>query len=118
MQRYEKLKAWEYSHSLALEVHQATEAWPKREWYGLASQVRRSSFSVAANIAEGAAKRSPKEFRRYLDIAIGSLDETHYALRFARDLGYLDASAADRLEGIRAEASRCLWGLARSVEGK
>lgn len=116
MQRYERLKAWEHAHSLAVAIHQATAGWPKREWYGLASQVRRSSFSVAANIAEGAAKRGPKEFRRYLDIAIGSLDETHYALKFARDLGLLDEPTTHRLEAIRLEASRSLWGLAKSLE--
>ena len=116
MQRYERLKAWEYGHALALAIHRITENWPKREWYGLAAQVRRSSFSVPANIAEGAAKRGKREFRRYLDIAIGSLDETHYALRFAKDLGLIDEEAAKALEVTREETSRCLWGLARSLE--
>jgi four helix bundle protein len=109
------LKAWEHAHAFALAVFKATEGWPKREWYGIAAQIRRSAYSVPANIAEGAAKRSRKEFRRYLDIAIGSLDETHYGLRIAHDLGFLDAEAANRLEGLRAEASKCLWGLARSI---
>lgn len=118
MQRYERLKAWEHAHTLALAIHRLTESWPKREWYGLAAQVRRSAFSVAANIAEGAAKRGPREFRRYVDIAIGSLDETHYALRFARDLGLIDEPTSATLETTRAEASRCLWGLAKSLEGK
>ena len=85
MQRYESLKAWAHAHTFALAVFKATESWPKREWYGVAAQIRRSAYSVPANIAEGAAKKSRKEFRRYLDIAIGSLDETHYGLRFARD---------------------------------
>ena len=117
MQRHERLKAWEHAHTLALAIHKLTESWPKREWYGLAAQVRRSSFSVAANIAEGAAKRGPREFRRYLDIAIGSLDETHYALRFANDLGLIDPATAQTLEVTREDASRCLWGLAKSVQG-
>ena len=118
MQRYEKLKAWEHAHILALAVHRLTETWPKREWYGLAAQVRRSAFSVAANIAEGAAKRGPREFRRYVDIAIGSLDETHSALRFAKDLGLIDQATSVTLETTRQEASRCLWGLARSLDQK
>jgi four helix bundle protein len=118
MQRYEQLKAWELAHLFALAVFKASEGWPKREWYGVAAQIRKSAYSVPANIAEGAAKRSRREFRHYLDIAIGSLDETHYGLRFVRDLGFLDPESAARIEILREEASKCLWGLARSVEGK
>ena len=116
MQRYENLKAWEHAHIFALAVFKATEGWPKREWYGVAAQIRKSAYSVPANIAEGAAKKSRKEFRHYLDIAIGSLDETHYGLRFSKDLGYLASETAGRLELLREEASRCLWGLAKSID--
>jgi four helix bundle protein len=115
MQRYEQLEAWEHAHQFALSVFRATEGWPKREWYGLSAQIRKSAYSVPANIAEGAAKKSWKEFRHFLVIAIGSLDETHYGLRFARDLGYLDSTIAEKLELLRTETSKCLWGLAKSV---
>lgn len=118
MQRYESLTAWQRAHDFALAVFKATEAWPRREWYGVAAQIRKSAYSVPANIAEGAAKKSRKEFRHHLDIAIGSLDETHYGLRFAMDLGFMDHATKDRLEALRVEASKCLWGLAKSVEGK
>jgi four helix bundle protein len=118
MQRYESLKAWEFAHHFALAVFKATDNWPKREWYGVAAQIRKSAYSVPANIAEGAAKKSRKEFRHHLDIAIGSLDETHYGLRFSRDLGFLSDESLVRLEALRVEASKCLWGLAKSVEGK
>lgn len=118
MQRYESLTAWQHAHTLALAVFRATEGWPKREWYGIAAQIRKSAYSVPANIAEGAAKKSRKEFRHSLDIAIGSLDETHYGLRFASDLGFIDSPTRERLEARRVEASKCLWGLAKSVEGK
>jgi four helix bundle protein len=118
MQRYQQLKAWEHAHTFAIAVFRATEGWPKREWYGVAAQVRRSAYSVPANIAEGASKRSRKEFRHFLDIAIGSLDETHYGLRFAADLGFVDRATQDRLEAMRVEASKCLWGLANTVGGK
>lgn len=118
MQRYESLKAWEHAHTFALAVFKTTEGWPKREWYGVAAQIRKSAYSVPANIAEGAAKKSRKEFRHYLDIAIGSLDETHYGLRFAMDLGFMDEATRDRLEGLRVEASKTLWGLAKTVDGK
>lgn len=99
-------------------MFRATEGWPKREWYGIAAQIRKSAYSVPANIVEGAAKKSGKEFRHSLDIAIGSLDETHYGLRFASDLGSMDPPTRDRLEAFRVEAGKCLWGLGKSVDGK
>ena len=68
MRPYERLTAWQAAYELVLAVYHATETFPKTETYGLTSQLRRAAFSVAANIAEGAAKRGNGEFRRFLDI--------------------------------------------------
>ena len=116
MSPFERLHAWRHAHELFLAVHRATEGWPRREWYGLTSQIRRSSFSVAANIAEGSAKRGPKEFRRFLDMALGSLAETQYALKAALDLGYLSGVEHGLLDAKAQEAGKTLWGLARSLD--
>lgn len=70
-------------------VYRVTKAFPRDERYGLTSQVRRASFSAAVNIVEGSARRSAKEFRRFLDIALSSLTEVGYTLRFAREAGLL-----------------------------
>jgi four helix bundle protein len=75
MKRYERLEAWQAAHQLVLLTYRVTKAFPREELYGLTSPARRAGFSVAANIAEGSAKRGPREFRRYLDIALGSLSE-------------------------------------------
>src|ERR1700732_1371898 len=77
---HERLKAWELCHELSLAVYRSTERWPVQERYGLTSQIRRAVVSAPTNIAEGAAKHGPSEFRRYLDIAMGSLAETSYLL--------------------------------------
>jgi four helix bundle protein len=87
---YEKFEAWKVAHQLALEVYKVTERWPKSERYQLTAQMRRAGLSVPTNIAEGAAKRGVREFRRYLDISLGSLSELSYLLRFSKDLGILD----------------------------
>jgi four helix bundle protein len=118
MAYFEELAAWRHAHELFLLVHRTTEGWPKREWYGLASQVRRSAFSIPANIAEGSAKRGPREFRRYLDIALGSLAETQYALRAASDLGLIAPEASRVLAERAQEAGKTLWGLARALDRK
>ena len=84
---YERFDAWKAAHALAIAIHEQTRAWPKEERYGLTAQIRKSVFSVPVNIVEGQARRGPKEFRRFLDIAWGSLAEVGYTLRYAHDLG-------------------------------
>ncbi len=108
---YEKFDAWRATHELALEVYRITEKWPSSERYQLTSQTRRAALSVPTNIAEGAAKRGPREFRRYLDISLGSLSELSYLLRFGRDLGLLDTEAYRVLGQLRERAGRLTWRL-------
>ena len=79
--------------------------------YGLTSQIRRAAFSVVANIAEGAAKRGRREFRRYLDIALGAVTELEVALRLARDRRYLTHEAWEQLERLRNHAGAVTWRL-------
>ena len=112
---YERFEAWKAAHAFALAVRERTKGWPADERYGLTSQVRRASFSVAANIVEGRARRGPKEFRRFLDIAWGSLSEAGYTLHFARDAGLLSNEDYTHLEGLRAEVGKPLYGLLRSM---
>lgn len=77
--------------------------------------MRRAAFSAAANIAEGSAKRGPAEFRRYLDIAIGSLSELAYATRLAGDLQYVSEGDHVRLGTAVEDASKLTWGLYRAM---
>lgn len=116
MHPYERLIAWQHAHELFLAVYQATENWPRREWYGLTAQIRRSAFSVPVNIVEGSAKRGRREFRRFLDISLGSLCEVQYTLRAARDIGILPLEIWTVLEAKSQEVGRTLWGLARTMD--
>lgn len=115
MDPYEKLAAWKPAHELALEIHRVTKGWPADERYGLVSQIRRAAFSVPANIVEGRARFGTRELLRFLRIAWGSLAEVGYALRYARDLGYLSSDGYDALEVRRAAVGRPLYGLLRSL---
>src|SRR6266576_2829032 len=72
MMPYQRLNAWRSCHQLALATYRITQSFPKSELYGITSQMRRAAFSAPANIAEGSAKRGPREFRRFLDIALGA----------------------------------------------
>ena len=105
------------AYKAALEVHKLSLSFPKHEQFELASQLRRSSKSICANLAEGRARQqgSSAEFRRYVLIALGSADETILWCRFAHDLGYLDSPTHDKLFASFSEIARMLNGLAAKL---
>src|SRR5437763_15598853 len=111
MAPYERLKAWQECHKLVLETYRATRSFPREELYGLTSQARRAAFSAAANIVEGSAKHGRREFRRYLDIALGSLAELSYTLQLSRKLGLLSDAQWRELDRLRGNANRLTWVL-------
>ena len=115
MNAYERLDAWQGAHRLVLLVYRTTRAFPTEERYGLTSQLRRAAFAVAANIVEGSAKKGPREFRRYLDIAVGSIAELRYTLRLVRDLGLISDAEFEQLEAERDRVGRLTWGLYASM---
>lgn len=89
MQNYKDLKVWEKAHLFTLSVYEATRLFPKEELYSLTNQLRRAASSIPANIAEGCGKNSNLEFAHYLNIALGSANESEYFLILSKDLKYL-----------------------------
>ena len=114
--RHENLKAWGACHKLALATYRATAGWPNSERFGLIAQARRAAYSAAANIAEGMARRGPKELRKFLDFSIGSLAELSYIFTLAKDLTYLTRDQWSELEALRDHAGRLTWGLYRAAQ--
>ncbi len=115
MMAYERLRAWRAAHQLAVAVYKVTRSFPKSELYGMTSQLRRAAFSIPANIAERSAKRGTREFRRFLDIAVGSFAEVSYALRFSRDVGLLSPKDFGDLEPLRVAVGKLTWGLYATI---
>ncbi|MBI1968175.1 MAG: four helix bundle protein [Gemmatimonadetes bacterium] len=114
---YERFAFWKPCYQLALDVYKATQNFPKSELYGLTSQARRAAFSVGANIAEGSAKRGTREFRRFLDIGIGSLSELSFTLQLSRDLGFLPKETWKELDALRNHVGVLMWKLCRALDG-
>ena len=114
---YEKFEAWQVAHQLALEIYRITDDWPNEERFGLTIQLRRAALSAPTNIAEGAAKRGNREFRRFLDIALGSLSEVSYLLRFSRDRELLTPESWLEIETLRNRSGQLTWRLYRSISG-
>ena len=97
MRDFHKLKAWQKSHQLALEIYKVSQSFPKEEHFGLTSQIRRAISSVPTNIAEGCGRDSNKDFAHFLQIAIGSASEVEYELLLAHDLQYINKDEYERL---------------------
>ena len=112
-QRFEDLEVWRKAHALVLAIYRATALLPVEERFGLVSQMRRAAISVAANIAEGAKKRTARDQFNFYNIAQGSLEELRYYLILTRDLGY-PSEGLDALNSDLDRVGRMLYALAQT----
>ncbi|HEU5467162.1 MAG TPA: four helix bundle protein [Gemmatimonadales bacterium] len=115
MKPHERLIAWHHCHRLALVTYRITRTFPKTEEYGMTSQMRRAASSAAANLVEGAAKRGSREFRRFIDTALGSLAEVSYFALLAKDLELLSQEQWEELSQVSDEAGRTTMGLYKAI---
>src|SRR5689334_12235813 len=97
MSDFKKLRVWQQTHEITLEVYQQTHSFPRAELYGLVAQIRRSCVSIGSNIAEGCGRAGETEKARFLTIALGSLSELEYQVLISHDLGYLGDDAFTKL---------------------
>src|SRR5260370_4757262 len=114
----EDLGVVDRSYRLSLEINRASLTFAAVEQRALADQIRRASKSICANVAEGYGrqKRSKAEFKRFLQMAIGSSDEMRVWARYAFDLGYIDETVWRRWRDEYQMISRMLQSLAHKVE--
>jgi len=105
---YRDLVLWQRAMALAIEAHRATSRFPRHELFGLVAQIRRAAVSVPSNIAEGAARRTTRDFIAFLHIARGSLSELRTQLLLARNFGYLSEADLCSTESLNDEVGRLL----------
>ena len=113
---YRDLEVWKKSMRLTTQVYEVTDQLPKSEIFGLTAQVRRAAVSVPANIAEGNARGSRKDYRRHLLISRGSLAELDTHLLLCRSLGYLTADPLRSLSEDLRVISRMLTSLIAALK--
>lgn len=118
MQNYKELKVWEKSHQLVLEVYRITASFPKEEIFGITSQVRRAVASIPANIAEGCGKSTQLDFAKFLNISLGSANETDYFLLLCKDLKYISETEFLELEDTINAIKAMLINLITKVRSK
>lgn len=103
------------AEQLAIECNLISKDFPAYEQDGLGDQLRRAARSAALNLAEGAGRSSYKDYLRFLDTTRGSLKEVGMALNIARGSSYITQEQYDRLEAIRDETARLVYGIIRST---
>ncbi|MGA8809049.1 MAG: four helix bundle protein [Thermoanaerobaculia bacterium] len=113
---YCDLVAWQRAMSMVTQIYRATEAFPRREIYGLTNQLRRAAVSVPSNIAEGKGRRSKKEYAQFPFRARGSLLEVETQLEIACNLDYIALEAYAALKEQTTGVARVLNGLIAAIE--
>lgn len=111
MDNFRNLIVWKRAVELATDVYQKTINFPKYELYGITSQIRRAAVSISSNIAEGAGRRSNKEFANFLGISYGSACELETQLLIAKNLKYLKGDDFDTLFNDLNEIQKMLYVL-------
>ena len=114
---FDKLLVWQRAHSLVLKIYEVTNSFPKEEIWGLTSQIRRSAVSVPSNIVEGKARGSRKDFKRFLLIARGSLEEVKYQSLLAKELKYMNEEQYEEITVMIEDVGRLLGGMIRKNSG-
>jgi len=113
---YHNILVWKKAHDFTIEIYKITKKYPRDELFGIISQMRRASSSVPANIVEGNARRSSKEFAQFLIQARGSLSETQYFLELSKDLEYISVDDFERLTELSIEVAKMLNSLLTKIK--
>lgn len=118
--KVQDMEVYARAYKLSLAIHKVTLEMPKLEQYALADQLRRSTKSICANLAEGYARQrqSAAEFKRFIAIAIGSCSESVVWLDYARDLGYISAEENAQWTEQYAVVERMLARLRNTVKSR
>ncbi|MBK9767386.1 MAG: four helix bundle protein [Chloracidobacterium sp.] len=114
----ENLEVWKKSVDFVIEIYRSTATFPSDERFGLTSQIRRAAVSIPANIAEGAARTSEKEFLYFLSIAQGSASEVSTEILIAFRLGYVTEDLHRTLTARLDEIGRMISGLRNHLKSK
>jgi len=115
---YENLEAWKEGANLAVRIYEITKSYPKEEIFGITSQLRRAVISISSNLAEGAARKSKRDFKQFVHIASGSLNEVDSLLHISSRLSLINKDLYDELKEHVDREGRLIGGLLRYLDAK
>lgn len=111
MRNFKNLYVWQKSHEFVLEIYKITKDFPNEEKFGLTSQIRRATTSIALNIAEGCGRKTEKEFANFLNISFGSCSEVEYAILLCKDLNFITVEKYNDIDNKLSEIKKMLSAL-------
>lgn len=114
LKRFQDLLVWQKAHLLVLQIYNLSQSFPAEEKFGLTSQIRRASVSVASNIVEGFRRKSVKDSLHFYNIADGSLEELKYQLLLTLDLNFINNDGFKKAMSLSEEVSKMLYFWAKS----
>jgi four helix bundle protein len=118
MFNFEKLDVWQKAIDFADLVYSSTRTFPADERFGLTNQMRRAAVSISSNIAEGTSRISQTDFKRFVEIATGSVFEVISQAFIGHRQGFLTQEAFSSLYSAAEEVGRMLSGLRKSLSAK
>jgi four helix bundle protein len=116
MKTHRDLNVWTNSINLVTMIYRFTNDFPKSEIFGITSQIRKAAVSIPSNIAEGAARKSKKEFNNFLSIALGSASELETQIIISKNLGYLSNEKSGTLLNELLTIQKMIAGLMKNIQ--
>ena len=118
METHRDLNVWKVAVDFVTTIYKTTGSFPPSELFGLTNQMRRAAVSIPSNIAEGAGRKSPKEFCQFLSFALGSIAELETQLIISGNLKYISQNHQDELLKTLSEIRKMTLGLKKAIEQK
>lgn len=115
---FTQMKAWQVAYAVTLEVYRLTSSFPPMERFGLVNQMRRASPSMPSSIAEGFARRRPRDKGYFYTVARSSGEELKSELMVSRDLGYIEPERFEAVMFRLDEACRLMHGMIEAMEAR
>lgn len=112
---YRDLIVWQKSMQLVTDIYKATSSFPTSELYALTSQLRRCAVSIPSNIAEGYGRNSTGDYKRFLQVAAGSIFELQTQIEIATNLKYLSTETFNTLFNASKEIELMLLSIIRKI---
>ena len=116
MRDFKKLRIWQKGFEIAIKAYNLTSSFPKSEQYGLVSQINRSAVSIISNIAEGSSRASDKDYRRFIEISIGSTFELETQILISQSISFGEPNLITELLEKIDEEQKMLFAFKRSLE--
>ncbi|MFT3936561.1 MAG: four helix bundle protein [Chitinophagaceae bacterium] len=116
MLHFKELKVWQKAFALSVTNYKITAAFPAHEKFGLVSQINRAGISIPSNIDEGSSRSSQKEYKHFIEIALGSSFELETQLLIAKELNYGDLTLITENLARLSETQKMLYAFAKVLE--